>query len=117
MYEAMPEMVRPQAPVSPFNTEAPTFKEVQEIVHYKRNAAAPGPNGIPYTVYKKCPSILKKLHEIFLRIWKDGDIPDNWGVGFISLISKSEVCDDPEEFRPIAVTNTSGKIFRLYPKD
>ena len=111
MYEAMPEMVRPQAPVSPFNTEAPTLKEVQEIVHHKRNAAAPGPNGIPYTVYKKCPSILKKLHEIFLRIWKDGDIPDNWGVGFISLISKSEVCDDPEEFRPIAVTNTSGKIF------
>ena len=91
MYEAMPEMVRPQVPVSPFNTEAPTFKEVQEIVHHKRNAAAPGPNGIPYTVYKKCPSILKKLHEIFLRIWKDGDIPDNWGVGFISLISKSEV--------------------------
>jgi hypothetical protein len=51
MYEAMPEMVRPQVPVSPFNTEAPTFKEVQEIVHHKRNAAAPGPNGIPYTVY------------------------------------------------------------------
>ena len=42
MYEAMPEMVRPQVPVSPFNTEAPTFKEVQEIVHHKRNAAAPG---------------------------------------------------------------------------
>ena len=55
--------------------------------------------------------VQKALHRIFVKIWETGDIPNSWATAFIVLLSKSEQTSDPSEFRPIALTNTSGKIF------
>ena len=51
------------------------------------------------------------LHRIIKKIWISKDIPNDWGQAFIVLLSKSDILDNPSEFRPIAITNTVGKIF------
>ena len=42
-------------PSIPLDEREPTWTEVQEVVKKARSGSAPGPNGIPYKVYKKCP--------------------------------------------------------------
>ena len=110
-YAPLPESRRPDLPSAMFDTNPPSLRDVFRSVRRKRNAAAPGMNGISYLPFKKCPSIVLCLHRILLKIWKTRDIPADWAVAYIALLSKSDVLDNPAEFRPIAVTNTSGKIF------
>lgn len=38
-----------------------TCPEVKDVVKRVRSASAPGPNGIPYKLYKRCPQVLKVL--------------------------------------------------------
>ena len=42
------------APEMEMETTEPTCKEMKEIVKQARSGSAPGPNWIPYTVYKMC---------------------------------------------------------------
>lgn len=105
-------MVRPPLPMFPFFEDPPNFKEVQRHTRSKRNSACPGLNRLPYLIYKKCKAILRTAHRIFLKIFKSKDIPSNWSTAFVVLLQKNkDVLDDPSEFRPIAITNTLGKIF------
>ena len=46
------EVVPP--PDKPLDTKEP-LKEVKEVVKKARSGSAPGPNGVTYKVYKKCP--------------------------------------------------------------
>ena len=39
----------------------PKWKEVQELVRRANPSSAPGPNGVPYQVYKSAPEILTFL--------------------------------------------------------
>jgi hypothetical protein len=111
LYLPLPNMKRPAAPAVAFLMEPPSTKEIQEAVKKKRNAAVPGLNGVPYLPYKKCEVLQTCLHTIFKKVWKSGEIPPSWAEAYIVLLSKSERLEDPGEFRPIAITNTSGKIF------
>ncbi|XP_063442557.1 uncharacterized protein LOC134722855 [Mytilus trossulus] len=43
-------------PEIPMNTKEPSLKEVSDVVKKARSASSPGPNGIPFKVYKKCPN-------------------------------------------------------------
>lgn len=52
-----PEVGTADHPSIVFNANEPTWKEIQEVVKKARAASAPGPSGIPYRVYKKCPKI------------------------------------------------------------
>lgn len=53
-------------PGVPFNNVVPLIEEVREVVRKARNKSAPGPNGIPYVMYKRCPRTLIILFEL---IW------------------------------------------------
>ena len=64
-----------------------------------------------YVPYKKCKSIITTLHKIIKKIWQTKDVPEDWAAAYIVLLSKSDKLDDPAQFRPIARTNTVGKIF------
>ena len=76
-----------------------------------RNKSSPGPNGIPYLVYKKCPQTLGRVIKIMIRIWKSGKIPPQWRTGRVILVPKNGDSSGPAECRPIVLSNTSGKIF------
>ena len=39
----------------------PSWNGLKEVVKKARSESAPGPNGIPYMVYKRCPMLLRKL--------------------------------------------------------
>jgi hypothetical protein len=101
-------MTRPALPDHIFDLVQPTLADLRRIVRNKRNKASPGFNGISYVPYKKCESILKILHKIFIKIWKSRKVPQEWATAFIILLSKSNILDDPSEFRPIALTNCYG---------
>ncbi|GFO24707.1 polyprotein [Plakobranchus ocellatus] len=53
-----------------FDSKPPSLQEVIAVVNKARAKSAPGPNGVPYLLYKRCPSVLKKLHKILRSAWK-----------------------------------------------
>ena len=104
-------MKRPPKPSCSFNVRPPTLQEFRSAMRSKRNGAAPGLNALTYLIYKKCPSILRILHQICCHIYKSKSVPRDWAAAYVVLLQKSEALDVPEEFRPIAITNTAGKLF------
>ena len=52
---------RPAPPAFLFNAALPKLSEVADVVRRARAASAPGPNGIPYKLYKYCPGVLRHL--------------------------------------------------------
>jgi len=105
---ALAGMKRPQAPTHLLSEEAPSLKE---ILASRRNKAAPGLDGINYVPYKRCQAILPILVQLFAKVWRSKQIPDEWAAASIQLLSKSSVMTEPSEFRPIALTNSISKIF------
>ena len=71
-----------------FNKSCFSFDDFFEILSSRRNAAAPGLNGIPYKVYKKCPKISKFLFKIFQTCFKRCEIPIQWRSAQEIFISK-----------------------------
>ena len=61
-----------------FNKSSFSYNDFLEILLTRRNASAPGLNGIPYKVYKKCPKISKFLFKIFQTCFKRCEIPVQW---------------------------------------
>ena len=104
-------MKRPPLPNHAFNLRPPTLREFRAALLGKRNGAAPGLNSLTYLIYKKCPSILRVLHRICTHVYKTKQVPDDWAAAYVVLLQKTEILHLPEEFRPIAITNTAGKIF------
>jgi hypothetical protein len=111
VYTPLEGMSRPDVPRFPFLNKPPSYGEVCRSVRPKRNKAAPGMNALSYVPYKKCKSIISIIHKICLKVWASQDIPDDWAVAYIVLLQKSDDLSSPSEFRPIAITNTVGKIF------
>ena len=102
---------RPSIPDHLFTLKCPTLMELVRAAKGKRNGAATGLNGLPYTIYKRCRSVMMVVSQIVRRIWVSKEIPESWAAGYIILISKSDNLKDPAEFRPIAITPTIGKLF------
>ena len=54
----IPGLVNPERPTVAFNDTPPTLEEMKKMVQKARAKSAPGPNGVPYLLYKKCPKVL-----------------------------------------------------------
>jgi hypothetical protein len=104
-------MERPPPPEHGFEMRPPSFRDFRRSALKKRNGAAPGFNAITYLIFKKCPAVLSCLHKICLHVYKSKSVPKDWAAAYVVLLQKSESLDNPEEFRPIAITNTAGKLF------
>ena len=110
-YLPFPESERPALPESTFSGRCPSRAELSRAVRFKRNGAAPGLNSLTYVPYKRCPAIIDTLWKMGQKIWSTQEVPADWAVAYIVLLSKSENLSSPSEFRPIAITSTAGKIF------
>ena len=93
------------------STAPPTFAEFKNVLQTRRNAAAPGPNGIPNIVWKRCPCLQEILYSIVKRVWTSQKIPQSWQCAIVRLFHKKGCTDDPANFRPISLSNCDGKIF------
>ena len=65
-------------PKTLLDSKEPMFAEIKEVVKKARSCSAPGPNGIPYKVYKQCPTLLRKIWLLLKVIWRKGNIPPEW---------------------------------------
>ena len=108
-YSHPPGLQAPNLPLFPFKENPPTTEEINSALRKKRNGAAPGPNGIPYLVYKKVPVLLHHLTLILQEMWPNYGLPQS-GCGVTNLIYKTGPVDDVSSYRPITMTNTDGKI-------
>jgi hypothetical protein len=115
-YKIAPGMVRPPPPTIPFNLEEPTWKEFMYSIKRKRNKSSPGRNGIGYVWYKKLDIAATYLFNIIKMGWNK-TVSKEWAEAVVVLIHKSGDLKDPSNYRPIALTNCSGKIFfSIYAK-
>lgn len=105
------DLIKPPMPVTSFNTKAPSWRETQSVVKAARNASAPGPNGIPYLVYKRCPQLLHRLWKILRVIWRRGKVAQQWRSAEGVWVPKEERSTSIEQFRTISLLNVEGKIF------
>lgn len=67
------------SPISPpqhqFDISPPRLSEVKQVIRKARSASAPGPNGVPYSVYKNAPDVLKILWKNKRVVWDKQVIP------------------------------------------
>ena len=76
-------------------------------------SSQPGPNQIPYKVYKKCPGVVNYIFRIMFIAVRDKVIPLNWSVSDRIMISKMQ---NPRRsnlanYRQITLGNVEGKLF------
>ena len=55
------DMFEYKEPEEQFDNELPSWKEFNSRLRKTRNKSSPGPNGVPYLVYKRCPGVAKLL--------------------------------------------------------
>ena len=85
----------------------------QLLLAKKRNKSRPGPDQLPYKVYKKCPLIQRYLFSIISSLYQSGKVPLSFRISdgiFIPKVEKPN-CNEIADFRQIALMNCGGKMF------
>ena len=102
----------PSPPATPFNQSKISLAELRRLLKKKSNRGAPGPDGITYCVFKRSSHLQRALVQLFNDVLRTGITPQSWAVANIVLIPKpGGATDDVKDLRPIALTNTMGKLF------
>ncbi|XP_078603950.1 uncharacterized protein LOC144877779 [Branchiostoma floridae x Branchiostoma japonicum] len=87
------------------------WSELETAIKKARAGSAPGPNGVSYQIYKKCPKVGRLLWKLFRVAWKKQCIPSAWRRAGGVLIPKEKVSTDIKQFRNISLLNVEGKLF------
>ena len=102
-------------PNSPFHHSSITYDELVFTLKKCRSGSSPSPlDAIPYTILKRCPSLLPALLHLYNTCLMTSQIPAQWKAAVIKLIPKPKAVvnpSDPKTFRPIALTSCIGKVF------
>lgn len=68
----------PERPSTVFDDAESRLKEIKKITRKARAGSAPGPNRIPYMVYKSYPRLLQRLRKLKKVLWRIRHLPDGW---------------------------------------
>ena len=99
-----------EVPASELDMAEPSIKEVTAVLKKARAASAPGPNGIPYKVYKNCPRLARLLWKLIKVIWRRGRLPEEWLKAEGCFIPKEEDSQELKQFRPISMLKVREKM-------
>ena len=105
------DMYEYSEPEVEFDDEPPSWNEFNKRLRKTRNKSAPGPNGVPYIVYKKCPGVAKLLWGYLKGLWRKNSISKEWRKAEGIFIPKEEGAEDVGKFRTISLLNVEGKLF------
>ena len=105
------KIVPESLPTIQINVSETTWSEVQEVVKRARSGSAPGPNGIPYRVYKYCPKLLRRLWKMLKVVWRKGKVPESWKKADGIFAAKENGAKETSQFRTISLLNVEWKIF------
>ena len=90
-----------------YNTNI-TIDEVRQAIRVCKSTSAPGPDGIPYSVYKCLPeSLIGEMTRLFNMWYDSGDMATECDEGLQVAIPK----ETPGDFRPITLKNAITKIY------
>ena len=81
------------------------------MIRKARAGAAPGPSGITYRVYKKCPRLTRRLWCLLKVVWRKKKLPPGWKKAEGVFCPKQENAREIEQFRTISLLSVEGKIF------
>jgi len=89
-----------------------TFEEVENAIKELKNKKASGPDGICNEILK-CKSVQLKMSllHVFNTILLNGTYPKQWMFSIITPIHKNGDKNNPENYRGIAVSDNTNKIF------
>ena len=104
-------LINPAPPTSEFNLKDPSWSELNDVVRAARSASAPGPSGVPYGVYKRCPGLRRRLWKTIKVIWRRGKVANQWRKCEGVWIPKEENSREIDQFRSISLLSTESKIF------
>lgn len=93
-----------------FDESEPQLKEVEDVIKKARAGSAPGPNGVPYKVYKNCPRLTRCLWKLLRVAWRRGELADSWNHAEGCFIPKEENAETMTQFRTISLLNVEGNI-------
>ena len=105
------EMWKHKEPETAFNNKPPTYAEFTKKLRRTRTKSAPGPNGVPYRVYKRCPEVAKLLYQYLRSMWAKNVISDSWKEAEGVFIPKVDNAESVDKFRTISLLNVEGKLF------
>ena len=89
-----------------------THDDIKEAVRTLRTSSAPGPDGISAFLLKKYIDVLViPLHYIWRTSLDTGQMPEGTIQSIITPIFKGGNRSLPKDYRPVALTNHSTKIF------
>ena len=98
----------PKPPHRPLEREPPTDDEISQYVMSRRNKSAPGPDGIPYIVFKKCKAIRYILCILVRKVFFQYNVPKSDCIAMKILTPKGS-SRKLEEFRDLTLFNTTLK--------
>lgn len=107
----MEKLIKPPEPSIPFQSDEPSWKEVNDFIRRARGKSAPGPNDITYKVYKCCERLRKRLWKLLRVAWRKNFLADEWLVAEGCFIPKEENSSNIKESRTILLLSVEGKIF------
>ena len=109
----MPPSADPKYAMS--SVDSITMEELLGAMKRSWSTSTPSPlDQVPYQVFKKCPSLVPALPDLFNTIITERAIPSNWKAAVFRLIGKSAAVEDlhsPSNFRAIALTPAISKLF------
>ena len=108
---ALEELVDFAEPTVSLKMEPPTYREFLQRLHKTRSKSAPGPNGIPYKFYKKCPSVARLLFSYLRGLWRKGSMSDEWRKAEGVFIPKEPGASTVDKFRTVSKLNVEGKLY------
>ena len=106
--EDTPEHEEPQVE---YDRSVPSWHEFNRKLRKARNKSAPGPNGIPYLLYKRCPKVSRLLFGYLKGLWRKNVVSKAWRKAEGLFIPKEEGATEIGKFRTISLLNVEGKLF------
>lgn len=83
-----------------------------------KNSFAPGPDGIPAVVFRRCISaVAEPLSFIFRQSFEQGEFPTIWKTSYMFPVHKSGDKKDVKNYRGITSLSTASKLFEIIVSD
>ena len=105
------DLIEYDEPEVEFDNTIPSWREFNKRLRKTRSKSAPGPNGVPYLVYKRCPGTAKMLWSYIKGMWKKNLISEAWRKAEGVFIPKEDGATAVEKFRTISLMNVEGKLY------
>ena len=103
----------PQHPVASALGIEPTEEEIVIAMKAMSNAKAVGPDGLSAELLKlglQLGTILRELHRLTIRIWRQGKVPQQWKHAVITVLHKKGDKKKCGNYRGISLVSQAGKV-------